>query len=573
MKKKYFLIAALSFIFSVSAAQAFVGDINDDGAVDLKDTILAVQICSGSSPAGVYEEAYEKADVNEDGRIGVGEAVYTLQIISRLRMSNVISDDRMLLVLSAPSVDDTYYESAFQLIVDFQISYAKAIIGHDNVVVIVNADTKSYYENELPEDVLITADVYDIWMRDFTTVNPSDPVQFRYTWASMTQQESVEVQGSFKTFADKYGIQRDTTELLLDGGNIVDNYDGKVITTTRFMEDNTLADSDARQQLKTLLNATEVAILEPDEEVLAHSDGMVMWSDKDTLLVNDYSDDADFRTSVMNELETSFTDTAIIEVPVQYSENAPGQWEGFESACGVNLNSVLTFRNIYVPVFGMSHDQDAVDIIRQNTDRNVITVNAENVCPMGGSVRCLTWQLTGQNAEKLISAAREEGDDEFTLSSIAISDGEISDAYKCETKVNGVEDSIPLSWSNVPDSTGSLAVIMHSYPHPDDTSSVNSYLLLWDIDPSVTGMAHGEADDGSWFMGANKDGVAVSYTSPCSPGAGTHEYTITLYALSQTPESLPDESTADVDYSVLKAAIDTVTTLGTATLTFTDVTE
>ncbi len=163
--------------------------------------------------------------------------------------------------------------------------------------------------------------------------------------------------------------------------------------------------------------------------------------------------------------------------------------------------------------------------------------------------------------------------DEFTLSSIAISDGEISDSYKCETKVNGVEDSIPLSWSNVPDSTGSLAVIMHSYPNPDDTSSVNSYLLLWDIDPSVTGIAHGEADDGSWFMGANKDGIAVSYTSPCSPGAGTHIYTITLYALSQTPPSLPDESTADVDYSVLKAAIDTVTTLGTATLTFIDVTE
>ncbi|MCP4112893.1 MAG: hypothetical protein GY749_46440 [Desulfobacteraceae bacterium] len=162
--------------------------------------------------------------------------------------------------------------------------------------------------------------------------------------------------------------------------------------------------------------------------------------------------------------------------------------------------------------------------------------------------------------------------DEFTLSSIAISDGEISDSYKCETKVNGVEDSIPLSWSNVPDSTGSLAVIMHSYPNSDDTS-VNSYLLLWDIDPSVTGIAHGEADDGSWFMGANKDGIAVSYTSPCSPGAGTHIYTITLYALSQTPPSLPDESTTDVDYSVLKAAIDTVTTLGTATLTFIDVTE
>ncbi len=177
--------------------------------------------------------------------------------------------------------------------------------------------------------------------------------------------------------------------------------------------------------------------------------------------------------------------------------------------------------------------------------------------------------------EEAVFAIKFTGEfvDEFTLSSIAISGGEILDSYKCETKVNGVEASIPLSWSNVPDSTGSLAVIMHSYPNPSDTSSVNSYLLLWDIDPSVTGIAHGEADDGNWFMGANKDGVGVSYTSPCSPGAGTHEYTITVYALSQTPSSLPNESTTDVDYSALKTAIDTVTTLGTATLTFNDVTE
>ncbi len=162
---------------------------------------------------------------------------------------------------------------------------------------------------------------------------------------------------------------------------------------------------------------------------------------------------------------------------------------------------------------------------------------------------------------------------DFTLTSIAVSNGELLEAYKCEEKVNGVEKSIPLSWTNVPDSAGSLAVIMHHYPFPSDTTTVNSYLLLWAIDPSVTGIPHGEADDGDWFMGANKDGAVVSYSSPCSPSAATHEYTITLYALSETPPSLPTVSTVDVDYSVLKAAIDEVTIIDTATLTFNDVTE
>ncbi len=35
--------------------------------------------------------------------------------------------------------------------------------------------TRNYYKGKLPEDVLITDDIFDIWMRDFTTVNPLHP--------------------------------------------------------------------------------------------------------------------------------------------------------------------------------------------------------------------------------------------------------------------------------------------------------------------------------------------------------------------------------------------------------------
>ncbi|MCP4298193.1 MAG: hypothetical protein GY786_21615 [Proteobacteria bacterium] len=185
-----------------------------------------------------------------------------------------------------------------------------------------------------------------------------------------------------------------------------------------------------------------------------------------------------------------------------------------------------------------------------------------------------TWDANGREHNMADApSSRIYVKEDFTLSSEAISNGELLDAFKCEKKDNGVEDSIPLAWENVPDSANSLAIIMHHYPNSMDTSSVNSYLLLWAIDTSVAGIAHGGADDGSWYMGANKDGAAVSYTSPCSPSAGTHEYTITLYALSETPSTLPIDSTTDVTYSTLKSAIETVTTIDTAVLTFNDVTE
>jgi hypothetical protein len=73
-------------------------------------------------------------------------------------------------------------------------------------------------------------------------------------------------------------------------------------------------------------------------------------------------------------------------------------------------------------------------------------------------------------------------------------------------------------------------------------------------------------------MGPNKDGAAISYTSPCSRGSGEHEYTITLYALAETPPALPRHSSLDVTHEVLTKAISSVTVLGTATLTFVDTT-
>ena len=194
--------------------------------------------------------------------------------------SNQVAKDRMLLVLSAPSIHDPYYKSAFQRIVDFQINYAKSILGNDNVVILMDEDTKPYFKGKVPEDILLVDDVRDIWMRDFTTVNPMQPVQFTYTWASMSEEQSKAVQKSFSRFADRYQIQRAKADLMIDGGNLVDDYTGRVITTTRFMEDNELSYDEAKQELKMVLGAKEVAILEPDEEVLAHSDGTVSWVDK-----------------------------------------------------------------------------------------------------------------------------------------------------------------------------------------------------------------------------------------------------------------------------------------------------
>ena len=160
---------------------------------------------------------------------------------------------------------------------------------------------------------------------------------------------------------------------------------------------------------------------------------------------------------------------------------------------------------------------------------------------------------------------------DFKLFSKAVVDGELLDDYKCEEKMYDVENSIPLSWSHVPQGTNSLAIVMYHYPKKDDKSEVNSYLLLWDIDPSVTNIPYKMANNSNWAMGANKDGTAISYTSPCSRGPGEHTYTIALFALKETPKSLPKGNSIKVNYTKFMEAISEVEVIDRTTLTFIDI--
>lgn len=59
------------------------GDIDDSGAVDLSDAILALQVGTGITPSSTTIR--KEADVNSDGKIGLEEVIYILQKVSGLR--------------------------------------------------------------------------------------------------------------------------------------------------------------------------------------------------------------------------------------------------------------------------------------------------------------------------------------------------------------------------------------------------------------------------------------------------------------------------------------------------------
>jgi agmatine/peptidylarginine deiminase len=307
---------------------------------------------------------------------------------------------KMLIVISAPSINDPYYKDNFQRIIDFDIQFAKSILGKDNVVVLVDKETLSYFKDKLPKDVLLEAYVNDIWIRDFSTVHPSKMIKFAYD-----RPDTPSIDKSFRAFTKENELHFKESNLKIDGGNVVDNNNGKLILTDKIMERNPqLTTPSLISKLKQELGATEIAIIPMDEEYLGHSDGMVMFVDENTVIMNNYKGDPSFKNSVLSTLRKGLPHAKIVEIDGAGYGEAYG---AYASACGIYVNSVVTYNYIYMPIFGKAaEDNAAMQTIQSNTNKTVVTVNAKNVCFLGGNTRCLSWQITGDNARKIIEAAR-----------------------------------------------------------------------------------------------------------------------------------------------------------------------
>ncbi len=75
------LLSTISSVFNIS--HAVIGDVNNDGALNLTDAIVTLQVMSGGNPDGVGANYGESgADVNNDSKVGFEETTYILQRIA-----------------------------------------------------------------------------------------------------------------------------------------------------------------------------------------------------------------------------------------------------------------------------------------------------------------------------------------------------------------------------------------------------------------------------------------------------------------------------------------------------------
>ena len=314
-----------------------------------------------------------------------------------------------LIVLASPQSEDTYYAKMVDDIFDFHINYAKQIIKNgDKVLILTDKYLYPDYVKAIGQNHVVIAPMQDIWMRDFSSANPDQPTLFRYTAAGQggtkkAQAISDDVQSDFKLYSQKAGLKFIQTQLLNDGGNWVEDGFGNVVISTKFLSDNRLSEKVAREKLIALTNAKHIAFIDADEQGgLEHADGVVSFVDQNTLVMNTYPEDPDYTKKLKADLIRSIPNIKIHEIITPY-DGSQIYDKKFGSACGLYTNMLVTPEHIYFPQFGIKEDSVALQQIRAITKRKVIPVQSNHVCHMGGGVRCMSWQLRGENAELLLN--------------------------------------------------------------------------------------------------------------------------------------------------------------------------
>ena len=331
-------------------------------------------------------------------------SVVTSLILGCLSMS-FNSSASELIVLAAPDgkSQGDYYLEVEEQIFEFHLAYAKEIMKHDRVLILASDENAADYIEALGSEHVLLAPMSDIWMRDFTLSNVSAPLMFRYTAAAQDNQSAADnVQDVFYDLVKSAGINFTESDLLNDGGNFVDDYFGNVVISTKFLKDNNLTETKARKLLTAIPSINNVAFITADEQGgLEHSDGVVSFIDENTLMINSYPEDPEYAKILKQQLKRGLPNVVIQEIPTPYDDSKIYD-SRFGSACGLYTNALVTPHRIYLPQFGIPEDKKVLTQVRSLTDKQVVPVRSDNVCIMGGGVRCMSWQVRGEYAEKLI---------------------------------------------------------------------------------------------------------------------------------------------------------------------------
>lgn len=226
----------------------------------------------------------------------------------------------------------------------------------------------------------------DIWARDYmpTKTRSGRYVSFRYAPSYLIGFE--EIRTSFRDdIAPLFRSPVIYSDIVLDGGNIVfsPSKEKAILSDRVFSENPGRKRSDLLQTLQCLLEAEIIIIPAHAGDMTGHADGMVRFIDENTVLGNR----APYKTVHEQKIKRVLKRYGISVVDFPYSP-AKG-----DSAVGCYLNYLETEHHIFLPVFGIAADADAITAANAIWEKEIVPVSCADVAKEGGVLNCISCEM------------------------------------------------------------------------------------------------------------------------------------------------------------------------------------
>lgn len=226
----------------------------------------------------------------------------------------------------------------------------------------------------------------DIWMRDFMPVKTKSGkyVSFRYEPSYL--KDYPELRTDFcKEIAPLLSLENLVySDINLDGGNIVfsPSRETAIISDRIFMENWDYSSAELVRELEQLLEARVIIIPSLRSDMTGHADGMIRFVDENTAVGNAsrslFGLEAHIKTTLRNH------GIEVYDFPYFNSKG--------DSAVGCYLNFLETEQNIFLPIFDVGIDNEAIDTAKNIFNKTIIPVNINEIAKDGGVLNCISWE-------------------------------------------------------------------------------------------------------------------------------------------------------------------------------------
>ena len=238
----------------------------------------------------------------------------------------------------------------------------------------------------------------DIWTRDYMPICLDDGTLVSYIYEPDYLRNEKD-----ENSRTQIEYENNHMDIIMDGGNFV-RYKNKAIMTDKIFKENPNKTEDSIINIIKLKCKLDDLIIIPKQpyDTFGHSDSMVRWIDKDTVLVNDFS----IESKSYNEKLLKVLKSHNLNIKsMKYSDSFFTKDRNW----GAYLNFIKIKNILIVPIYGIAEDTLAINQIKNIFDDCIIeTIEFNEIINEGGAVHCITNEKINIDEYLVIETTQKE---------------------------------------------------------------------------------------------------------------------------------------------------------------------